>query len=84
MVISLIVQILGKVHRYGKSKKTGNDYDFTEIHFTVKLRGVDGVACRTALISSDVISSDRILLNQHYDLETDLDGHIVAVRSAKA
>lgn len=80
----MIVQIVGKSHRSGTSKKTGRDYDFTEIHFLCPSRNVEGQSCRTAIIGSEVCRTDSILINQHYELETDLDGNIIKVRPAKA
>lgn len=38
------IKVNGKAHRVGTSKKTGNPYDFIQLHFTAPDRGVDGLA----------------------------------------
>lgn len=53
------IKVYGKVHLSGTSKKTGNKYDFIQLHTLVPQRGVDGQAAKTLSISPDII-------NYHY------------------
>lgn len=79
----MIVTILGKEHRKGKSSKTGRDYDFTVIHFAAKQRYVDGEAALTKIIGSEVLSFDRIIVGTKYQIEPDFDGNIVSMVAAR-
>lgn len=79
----MIVQLLGKEHRKGKSKSTGRDYDFTVIHVSAKQRYVDGLAALQKIVGAEIYSFDKLLVNQYYDIEPDFDGNIISVRPAK-
>ena len=41
------IKVIGKARLSGTSKKTGKPYDFVQIHYTGKARGVDGLAAIT-------------------------------------
>jgi len=77
------IQIVGKAHRFGTSKK-GKDYNFTEVHYLGKDRFVEGQACKTKLIDANVCDASRILVQQFYDIEFDENGNVVAIVPAKA
>lgn len=76
------IKVYGKVHLSGTSKKTGNKYDFTQLHTLVSQRGVDGQAARTLSISPDIIKYDAILIGKDLDVEVDFDGRVVSARPA--
>lgn len=38
------IKVIGKAHFEGTSKKTGNEYNFHQIHYIGKSRGVEGDA----------------------------------------
>lgn len=78
----MVVKIEGKEHRQGVSK-AGNKYDFISLHFLAKQRGVDGQAAINKIVDTNVCSYNEILVGQHYDLELDLSGNIIAMRPAK-
>ena len=44
----MIIKVLGKAHREGVAKKSGNPYNFNEVHFLGKSFGVEGQAAMTA------------------------------------
>lgn len=77
------VVICGKVHRQGTSR-AGRDYDFNEIHFLAPQRGIEGLAAVTKIVGKDVIAYDKILVQQSYDLEIDLQGNIISMRPSRA
>lgn len=79
----MVIRLEGKEHRQGTSKR-GQAYDFIVLHFLGKSRGVDGLGAIQKLIDPDLINYDDLLVGQHYELEPDLDGNIIAIKVAKA
>ena len=75
----MIVQIAGKEHREGTSKK-GKDYNFNVIYFTAKKAGVEGVASYERLLDPSVIPYQEILIGNYYELELDLSGAVVGLK----
>lgn len=76
------IKVYGKVHLFGTSKKTGNKYDFIQLHTLVPQRGVVGQAAKTLSISPDIINYDAIVIGKDLDVEVDFDGRIVSARPA--
>ena len=46
------IRICGKRVMKGNSKKTGNPYHFTEVHFLGSNPDVEGSTCETAIIQA--------------------------------
>lgn len=80
----MTIQIVGKQERSGTSKKTGKPYSFTEIHYLGKDRFVEGQACKTKIVDSSIIDASKILVQQHYNVEFDENGNVVALVAARA
>lgn len=78
----MVICLEGKEHRQGTSKR-GSTYDFYVLHFLGKARGVEGQGAIQKLVDPEVIDYDKLLIGQHYDLEADLDGNIIAIKVAK-
>ena len=71
------IQVEGKAHLKGTSKRTGNNYDFVQVHYLGKARGVDGLAAKTVnLDPKDYLLSD-IVVGGVYDVEFDDRGYVV-------
>lgn len=79
----MIVKVEGKEHREGVSK-AGKNYNFNNVHFLARQRGVEGMAAVSKIVDTAVISYEDILVGQHYDLELDLGGNIIGMHPAKA
>lgn len=79
----MVVKVEGKEHRQGVSK-AGKSYDFINLHFLLKRRGVDGMAAVTKIVDTSVIPYEDILVGQYYDLEVDMFANIVGMRPAKS
>lgn len=63
-----MIHVLGKERLHGKSKKTGNDYDFTILHVSEEMKqDVDrsGSAVRTETVSSELAS--EISVGEYYE-----------------
>lgn len=72
------IKVYGKVHLSGTSKKTGNKYDFIQIHTLVSQRGVEGEAAKAITISPDIVNYDSIIVGKSCSVEVDFDGHVIS------
>lgn len=70
--------LVGKLHRKGKSKKTGNDFDFYELHYTGPAAGVTGEGAGTVIVDSTFCSFEQLQLGV-YNAEFDAHGHLLAL-----
>jgi len=71
------IKVLGKAHMEGTSKKSGNAYNFNQIHYLGKARGVEGQACLTANLDGFDYPYDRIEVGREYEMEFDNRGYVV-------
>lgn len=67
------IKLVGKVHRSGISKKSGNKYDFVEIHFVAPARGVIGEAAQTMTMDPEIYPFENITPGV-YDVQFDNRG----------
>ena len=79
----MIIKVMGKVHREGVSKRTGNPYNFNEIHYLGKSRGVEGQAALTATLDAFDYPYDRIMVGHEYNIEFDRTGFVVEFAPVK-
>lgn len=71
------IKVLGKAHLEGVSKKTGNPYNFNQIHYLGKARGVEGQAALTATLDPIDYPYSSIQIGVEYNMEFDGRGYIV-------
>lgn len=76
----MITEIVGKSHRKGTGKTSGKPYDFTEVHYLGRRRGVEGMAAISKTVGADIISYDDIAIGGMYDITRDDDGNIIEMR----
>ena len=72
------IKVPGKQHLQGTSKKTGNPYNFIQIHHVAPARGVDGVAARTFSLDPSLMPYDAIRVDSEYNVEFDQGGYVVS------
>lgn len=77
------IKVIGKAHREGVAKKTGNPYNFNQVHFTGPERGVEGVAAQTLNLDPSLISYADIRLGGDYDVDFGPRGYVVAFTPVK-
>lgn len=77
------IKIVGKVHRSGISKKSGNPYDFVELHVVMPKRGVIGEAAQTVTTDATVYPFDRLNPGV-YDAEFDNNGSLLSLAPVQA
>lgn len=71
------IKVIGKAHFEGTSKKTGNPYNFHQIHYTGKARGVEGEAAMTLSLDPSFCALDAIKLGATYNVDFDQRGNVV-------
>lgn len=74
------IKVIGKAHLKGISKKTGNPYDFNQVHYTGPARGVEGLSAQTLSLDPQTYPYDSITLGIDYDAEFDNRGYLVDFR----
>ncbi|MEA4934453.1 MAG: hypothetical protein VB071_12865 [Lawsonibacter sp.] len=60
----------------GVSKKSGNAYDFIQVHYNGKSRGVEGQATLTLSLDPADYPMDSVILGGEYNVEFDNRGYI--------
>lgn len=71
------INVIGKAHREGTSKRTGNAYNFNEIHYLGVARGVEGQAALTQTLDSTQCPYANIKVGEDYKIEFDNRGYVV-------
>lgn len=71
------IKVYGKAHMEGVSKKTGNPYNFNQIHYLAPARGVEGLAAKTLMLDPMQFPIGSIMVGEVYDVEFDDRGYPV-------
>ncbi len=78
------IKVVGKPHLAGTSKKTGNPYDFIQVHYLGRGRGVEGSAAMTVSLGPSVYSFEEIPIPCDAVLEFDGRGYPVEFKPVPA
>ena len=70
------IKVIGKAHLRGVSKKSGNAYDFIQVHYNGKSRGVEGQAALTLSLDPADHPMDSVIVGGDYNVEFDNRGYI--------
>jgi len=71
------IKVYGKAHLEGTSKKTGNPYNFNQVHYLGKARGVEGQAALTLALDPGDYPFVSIVVGEEYNVEFDNRGYVV-------
>jgi len=71
------IKVVGKAHLAGTLKETGNPYDFIQVHYLGRARGVQGDAAMTVSLDSSTYPFDEIPIPCNAVLEFDGRGYPV-------
>ena len=71
------IVVVGKAHLKGTSKKTGNDYDFLQVHYLGPEFGVEGEAAQKISLDPQVVPYESIEVGAPYDAQFDPRGRCV-------
>ena len=72
------IKVIGKAHFEGTSKKSGNAYNFNQIHYIGKSRGVEGDAALTLSLDPVAYPMASIKVGGMYDVDFDQRGYVVS------
>lgn len=79
----MIGTVLGKVHRKGKSQRTGRDYEFTILQVAAPARGIEGQQAKEVIIDNTVLSYDRVVVGSRYMFDNDFSGNVLSMELCK-
>lgn len=79
----MTVQIIGKTHRTGTNRESGESYDYTTIFYVVQDPYVEGMAARTKNIYPKIMKSSDILVDHYYDLQFNEKGAVFSLTAVK-
>lgn len=71
------IKVFGKAHLEGISKKTGKPYNFNQVHYLGKTRGVEGQAALTLMLDPTEVPFSSIMVGEEYNVEFDNRGYPV-------
>jgi hypothetical protein len=77
------VNLVGKQHIQGVSKKTGNPYDNTIVHVTYPESGIDGNAVDRVFLDAKVFPVESLVVGATYDLEYNRRGFVAGFNPCK-
>ena len=78
------IKVIGKAHLEGKSRKTGRDYNFNQIHYLGSAFGVEGQAALTQSLDPAHYPYDSISIGAEYNIEFDNRGYVVTFERVTA
>lgn len=70
------IQVEGKAHLEGTSKRTGKEYNFNQIHYLAKSHGVVGLAAQTVSLDPNAYPFNDIIVGGVYNIEFDRNGFV--------
>lgn len=68
------ITVIGKAHMQGTSKKTGNPYNFIQLHYNGPARNVVGLGAMMVNIDPSMARYDAITVPGDYNIEFDNRG----------
>lgn len=74
------IKVLGKAHLEGTSKKTGNAYNFNQVHYLGSDPYVEGQAALTLALDPGLAPYQTIELGATYDVEYGPRNRVVGFR----
>ena len=78
------IKVIGKAHLQGHSKRTGNDYNFVQVHYVGPSRGVEGMAGQTVNLDPAAYPVSSIIVGETYNVEYGPRNSIVGFELVKA
>lgn len=76
----MIINVIGKRHCSGTSKKSGNPFDFSEVFYLGTQRNIEGQAGLSFTVDSSVLSFPEIVVGADYYAEFGSGGYLVSFK----
>lgn len=77
------IKVIGKAHLKGTSKKSGNDYDFIQVHYNAPAFGVEGLAAQTLSLDPRQYDYFDVIVGGEYNAEFGPRGFLVEFTPVK-
>lgn len=76
----MIINVIGKRHCSGISKKSGNPFDFSEVFYIGTQRNIEGQAGLSFTVDPSVLSYPEIVVGADYNAEFGPGGYLVSFK----
>ena len=73
----MIINVIGKRHLSGTSKKSGKPFDFSEVFYIGTQRNIEGQAGLSFTVDPSVLSFPEIVVGADYNAEFGPGGYLV-------
>ena len=77
------IKVIGKAHREGVSKQSGNPYNFNQVHYNGPDRGVEGMAALTLNLDPSLLPYADIKIGGEYEVDFGPRGYVVSFTPTK-
>ena len=71
------IKVLGKIHREGTARRTGNPYNFNRIYYIGKEQDVEGQTACVLALDSQFVPYESIKVGTEYTVEFNQRGYVV-------
>lgn len=76
----MIINVIGKRHCSGTSKKSGKPFDFSEVFYIGTQRNIEGQAGLSFTVDTSVLSFPEIVVGADYNAEFGPGGYLVSFK----
>lgn len=76
----MIINVIGKRHCSGTSKKSGKPFDFSEVYYLGAQRNIEGKAGLSFTVDPSVLSYPEIVVGADYYAEFGPGGYLVSFK----
>ena len=76
----MIINVIGKRHLSGTSKKSGKPFDFSEVFYIGTQRNIEGQAGLSFTVDPSVLSFPEIVVGADYNAEFGPGGYLVSFK----
>lgn len=76
----MIINVIGKRHCSGTSKKSGKPFDFSEVYYIGEQRNIEGKAGLSFTVDPSVLSYPEIVVGADYIAEFGPGGYLVSFK----
>lgn len=76
----MIINVIGKRHCSGTSKKSGKPFDFSEVYYIGGQRNIEGLAGLSFTVDPSVLSYPEIVVGADYNAEFGPGGYLVSFK----
>ena len=77
------IKVIGKAHREGTSRRTGNEYNFNQVYYNGPDRGVEGLAALSLNLDPSLIPFADIKVGGEYEVDFGPRGYVVGFTAVK-